>query len=122
MKNKKESRPYSLWTYEELAALHKLRENGFTLEQIGAALGKSRSSIKRALQKDNVDKADNKVVARQNPHNIDWDLVAKIRKMWPHYTLKALNARFGFNVYSIVQNKSWVDPTYKPVVKGKGRR
>ena len=122
MKNNKESRPYSLWTYEELAALHKLRENGLTLEQIGVALGKSRSSIKRALKKELLPNMDNKVLARKNPHNINWELVAKIRKMWPHYTLKALNARFGFNVYSIVQNKSWVDPTYKPVVKGKGRR
>ena len=59
----------------------------------------------------------------EKPTNEKLELVKKIRSEWQTglYTARQLSKRYGFRVDSIIYNKTFVDPTYKPRARGTTR-
>ncbi len=59
----------------------------------------------------------------QKPTDDKLELVKKIRADWQSglYTARQLHAKYGIRVDSIIYNKSYHDPEYKPRVRGTTR-
>ncbi len=106
---------YSRWTYKELAELAKLA--GEPVKAIAERFGKSISSVRARLK--DMNKCEptprlDRQIAKKSKCKITWSIVDEIRKKWASglFTVKQLRRHYKFDVWAIIQNRTWKDVKY----------